>query len=99
MQQITFRCTKDTFGYPDPYIPNGTIVILIQNGEAEIGRWEEPTPPENPMPSFDHPINTKELKAEVLQIVLKNHPNINLYGGFLCYVCPKEMASKAIWQN
>lgn len=99
MQQIEFRCTEDTYGLPNPYIPDGTIVIIVQDGEAKIGKYEEPTPPENPFPAFSHPLNTDRLKQEALQIVLKNYSDTNLYGNCLFYVCPDKLASKAIWRN
>jgi len=66
MHRIIFRPTTETFGSPDPPIPQGAILILVQDGAATICRYEAPAPPENPWPAFDHPINDQELAAEVL---------------------------------
>jgi len=66
MQQIVFKYIKDTYSFPNPDISNRTIVIIVQNGGAKIGKYEEPTPPENPMPSFSHPANSEKLKEEAL---------------------------------
>ena len=93
MQSIIFRPTADTLGLPNPPIPDGTIVILVQDGVATIGRYEAPTPPENPAPAFDHPINDDELAGEA---VLAEHPEIDLHGPASIFVCPDKIAVRAV---
>ena len=96
MQEIVFRCTETTFGSPVPYIPNGTIIILVQDGEAIIGKYEEPTEDE-PSPSFSHPINESELKEETLETVKSHFPNVGASKNARTFVCPDYLFAKALW--
>lgn len=34
---IEFKVTDELLGIPDPYIPDETVIVLIQAGEVEIG--------------------------------------------------------------
>ena len=97
MEQITFRPTADTYGMPSPHIPDGSHIILVQDGRAEVGRYEEPRPPEEPSPSFDHPANTDELATDALRAVLAAYPDANLQGASLVFTCPPELAARAVW--
>jgi hypothetical protein len=99
MQSIVFRASAETFGLPDPPIPEGTVIILVQDGAATIGRYQAPSPPDNPWPAFDHPLNVEDLAAEALEAVLAEHPGIDLRGPALVFVCPEELAAKAVWRN
>jgi hypothetical protein len=36
------------------YSPSGTVVLLVQDGEIKISKYNEPTD-EEPFPSFSHP--------------------------------------------
>lgn len=96
MQEIVFRCTETTFGSPVPYIPNGTIVILVQDGKAIIGKYEEPTEDE-PSPSFSHPINESELGEEALETVESHFPNVVASEIARTFVCPDYLSVKAKW--
>jgi hypothetical protein len=97
MQQITFRCTSDTFGMPTPHIADGTYIILVQDGRAEIGRYEAPRPPDEPFLYFDHPANAQELADDAMQAVLAAFPNIDPYGDALVFTCPPELTERAVW--
>jgi hypothetical protein len=97
IQQIEFRCTDDTYGMPFPPIPDGSIVILVQDGRAEVGRYEEPRPPDEPSPAFDHPANAADLSADALRAVLAAFPHIDLNGPAVTFTCPAELAARAVW--
>jgi hypothetical protein len=97
MQRIVFRPTAETFGVPEPPIPDGTIVILVQAGAASLGRYEAPTPPDVRWPAFDHPVNAESLAGEALAAVLAEHPEIDADGPALVFVCPEALAARAIW--
>lgn len=97
IQQIEFRCTEDTFGMPFPHIPDRSLVILVQDGRAEVGRYEEPRPQDEPSPAFDHPANSSELSADALAVVLTAFPHIDLNGPALTFTCPAELAARAVW--
>jgi len=84
---------------PNPPVPDGTVMILVQDGKAVLGRYEAPTPPGNPMPAFDHPINSAELEDEARRRVIVEHPNTDLHGPALTFICPSELAARAVWQN
>ena len=96
MEEIVFRVTETTYGSPFPYIPNGSIVILVQQGEAVIGKYEEPTEDE-PSPSFSHPINSAELKKEALEIVKVSYPNVAKSKNARTFICPETLSTKAKW--
>ena len=99
MQRIVFRVTAETFGLPDPPVPDGTVVILVQDGEAQVGRYEAPAPPESPWPAFEHPLNVEDLAIEALAVVLAEHPEVELHGPSLIFVCPEELAVRAVWRS
>ena len=99
MKQVVFRCTEDTYGMPDPFVPDGTVMILAQDGAAELSRYEAPTPPDDPFPRFDHPVNSAELQGEALKRVLAEHPDIDLHGNALTFVCPPDLAARAVWKQ
>ena len=84
---------------PDPPVPDGTVMILVQNGKAELGRYNAPTPPKSRFPSFDHPVNGEDLQDEALQRVLAEQPNTDLHGPALTFICPHELAVRAVWQK
>lgn len=85
--------------YPTPYIPNGYIVLLIQDGKVEISRYNEPTE-EDPMPSLDHrkdiPVN-RELENELLNIIKDKYPQYLNPEVAVIVTCPKEIVEKVIW--
>ncbi len=84
---------------PTPHIPDGSLIILVQNGRAEIGRYEEPRPPEYRSPAFDHPANVEELADAAMTAVLQSFPDIDLYGDALVFTCPPDLATRAIWRR
>jgi hypothetical protein len=94
---IELRCTADTLGTPIPQIDDGTIVILYQDGVAEVARYEVPRPPETPWPTFEHPVNSEELKAQALQAVQSARPGLNSFERAYVLVCPDDLATKAKW--
>jgi hypothetical protein len=97
MRRVVFRCTEDTYGMPDPRVPDGTVMIWVQDGVAEVGRYEEPRPPEAPWPAFSHPINAAELRADALAAVRRVARKSELHGPCLHFVCPPELAARAVW--
>ncbi len=98
MQKVVFRFTADTNGTPEPHVPDATIMILVEDGIAEVVRYEEPRLPDVPWPSFSHPINAAELKAEALARVLEVAVEPELHGPCLFFVCPSELARRAVWE-
>jgi hypothetical protein len=96
---IEFRCTEDTFGMPHPHIDDGAIVILYQDGVAELGRYEAARPPEEPFFYFDHPLNSDTLKPEALAAVREAHPKLDSFAQSWILICPQELAVKARWRD
>jgi hypothetical protein len=83
---------------PDPPIPNGSYVILVQDGRAEVARYNEPAPPENPFPSLDHPLNWEELEADALDMVRAAFPGYAKLETSQMFTCPTELVERAIWK-
>ena len=99
MQQIAFRVTPDTWGTPDPPVPDGTVMILVQDGRAEVVRYEAPSPPHDKWPAFDHPVNGAHLAADALKRVLATFPDVDLHGPALTFICPPDLAARTIWRK
>jgi hypothetical protein len=99
MQAIIFRCTADTFGMPDPHVPDGSYIILVQDGQAEVGRYQAPRPPDEPSPVFDHPTNMGELAEDAMREVRAAFPDIDPHGPALVFTCPPELAARAVWRR
>ena len=96
--EIVFRVTENTFGMPEPHIPDGTIVILLQNRTAEVGRYIAPSQPDDPSPAIDHPINSQELELDALIAVRKAFAQYLRSEIAHVYTCPPEIAARAIWK-
>lgn len=94
---IEFRMTADTYGMPHPHIDGGAMVILYQDGVAEVGRYEAPRPPGEPAPAFHHPANADELRAEALEAVRRAHPQLDSFARAWVLLCPEPLAAKARW--
>jgi hypothetical protein len=99
VQRVVFRPTAETFGLPDPPLADGTVVILVQDGAASVGRYEAPRPPEQPWPAFDHPLEDAALAAEALAAVLAAHPGLDTRGPSAVFVCPPAIAARAVWRG
>ena len=99
MQRIVFRVTETTFGSPEPYIPDGTYVILVQDGRAQVGRYEAPNPPDEPSPAFAHPVNVNDLESAALDAVRSAFPRFERIKTSQVYTCPTELAARAIWDS
>ncbi|MFN8513028.1 MAG: hypothetical protein U0232_11690 [Thermomicrobiales bacterium] len=97
MQLIEFRVTKDTFGWPHPFIPNGTTVILLQKSNARVMRYEAPQPPDDPFPKLDPAANAVDLGPEALRLVLAQFPDAQSSEKDQVFTCPDELAVKAAW--
>jgi hypothetical protein len=84
---------------PDPPVPGGVLLILVQNGVAEVVRYEAPRPPDVPWPALAHPLNAEELRAEALAAVLRVVSLGETHGPCLHFVCPEALAARAVWQE
>src|SRR5882672_8236023 len=96
---IEFKVTDKYFGYPQPFIPNGYIVLLIQDGKVEISKYNEPTD-DNPIPSFDHPKDlpvNKELENRLLNTIKQRYPQYLTLDEAVILTCPNDVLEKIIW--
>lgn len=96
LKKIIFKVTDENYGTPYPYIKDGTILIIYQNGEAGFGKYHMATL-ENPFPTFSHPKNNKMLSLLALKIIGnddQDHLNSDVS---LHFVCPEEYLDKLMW--
>jgi len=96
---IEFPVTDKYFGWPNPFISNGSIIILIQDGKLEFGLYNEPNE-ETPYPSFLHPIQppkNKEIEIEVEKYLKQYHPEYFTSMNSIVLACPIRIAEKIIW--
>jgi hypothetical protein len=97
---IKFKVTDKYMGYPEPFIPDGTIVLLIQNGEVIISKYHEPTDID-PYPSFSHPKleigQNKEIQKKVYEIIKNEYPRHLKSEESNVLTCPLDFAKEIIW--
>ncbi|TGE25844.1 hypothetical protein E5K00_11830 [Hymenobacter aquaticus] len=91
------RITLYADGSTGPEIKSGTAILLIQNGEVEVGKLvlEED---EYGSSSIEHPINAEDLKVEALDAVSKE-PELLASQKAIIVVCPQSIFSKMIWSD
>jgi hypothetical protein len=90
------RVTLKGFDLSEPYIPWGTILLLVQDGRAEVSRFEAPD--EHGIFSLDHPANSAQLIAEATQLVKLHHPEALKADTASTFICPEDLAAKAKWR-
>lgn len=96
---IEFKVTDEFLGVPDPYIPDGAVIVLIQDGKVEIGRYNEPSNKE-PMPSITHPDKSSDnldLTEQLLNIIKEKHPHYLASEIAIILTCPKFILEKVKW--
>jgi hypothetical protein len=96
---IKFKVTNKLFGYPQPFIPDGSIVILIQEGRIEFSLYNEATQ-DFPNPTFNHPKEqekNRELELEVEELIKQKHPQYLTSDVSIVLTCPTRIAEKIIW--
>ena len=96
---IEFLVTDKYFGWPNPFIPNGSIIILIQDNKLEFGIYNEPNE-ETPYPSFSHPIEpqkNREIELEIEKYIRQNHSEYFTSKNAIVLTCPSRIAEKIIW--
>ncbi|MBF9142994.1 hypothetical protein [Hymenobacter properus] len=91
LQKVTVYADGST----EPEVASGTPIILIQNGEVEVGRLvlEEDDYGSN---SIEHPSNSEDLKREAFDAVRKE-PALLVSEKAVIVVCPQSLSSKMIW--
>jgi hypothetical protein len=97
---IEFKVTDKYYGYPNPFIQTGSIVLLVQDGEVKISRYHEPTD-EEPFPSFSHPSpnipRNKEIEDELYKYLSTKYPQYLSSEEDVVFLCPIKYISEIIW--
>lgn len=96
IQKVKFRVTEKYFGVPEPFIPDESLIILYQDGRAQIGKYYAATD-ENRSPYFSHPKNWQELEPELLVLIRKQFPEDIDDEDSNCYLLPEEYINKLLW--
>lgn len=98
---INFKVTEKYYGYPDPFIQTGAVVLLVQDGEVKISKYHEPTD-EEPFPSFSHPASdiakNKEIEDELSRYLRAEYPQYLSTEESVVLLCPKKYLSRIIWR-
>lgn len=97
---VKFKVTDKYYGYPEPYIQTGSIVLLVQDGQIIISRYHEPTD-EEPFPSFSHPSpnipRNKEIEDELYKYLSVEYPQCLSTEESLVLLCPTKYLSEIKW--
>jgi hypothetical protein len=96
---IKFTVTDKYYGVPKPYIPEGTVVLLIQDGSVGIRKYEAPTD-EDPVPKLcpakDDIVN-EILETDLLNVIRYSYPEYLLQDKAVILICPNDILDKIIW--
>ena len=96
---IKFNVTNNLLGYPEPFITDGSIVILIQDGKIEFSLYHQATD-EYRYPSFSHPREqgkNKKLELEVTELLKLKYPEYLVSDTSIVLTCPVRIAEKIVW--
>jgi hypothetical protein len=96
---IRFTLTDSYYGIPEPYIPNGTIVLLVQDGRVRICKYEEPTNEERVvrLSNAKDDVLNEILEADLLNIISYNYPQYLLQEKAVTLICPQNILDKIVW--
>ena len=90
--EIIFRDKMGVFDNPQPPVPDGAAIILLQYGEALVGQWDAS------IGGFIHRSNQLELAQGALDAILASDAEIELTSNKLrTFLCPSEIASRFDW--
>ena len=93
MQRFTF----DGHGKPSIPLAHGEPVTLLQDGYAEVSRYEPTDEPWGVL--LDPATNAEELADEALAAVLAFAPRIKGGGAAAAFTCPPDLAARATWRD
>lgn len=93
--EIQFRVTDKYYGWPDPFIEDGTLVIFVQFPEIVVTEYAAPTD-EEPTHWFWDLENKDALTSEAEREIKEHAPHALKTSQPMIFLCPKELAIKAI---
>ena len=95
---IEFKITNGTYGYPSPYIPDGSIVLMIQDNEVKFAKYQNAK--QSGFPSFSHPnpfIQNTEVEREIVALIEEKYPDMFSTERSFILTCPKRFIDKIVW--
>ena len=97
---IEFWGNEDSLFLPTPFIPDKTIVILLQDRTVKIAKYHEPNKEESTL-SFSHPNDeipkNREIRKIVTDIIKTKYPAYLDPEVALILTCPEYLAEQLIW--
>src|SRR5262245_5744619 len=87
----------DGYGKPCIALAPGEAVILLQDGYAEVSRYEPTDEPWGVL--LDPAANAEELADDALAAVLTVEPKIDTNGDAATFTCPPDLAARAVWRT
>ncbi len=97
MDRIPFPDTDNPLGLSELETDDLTVVIVVEHGLVEVGRYHAPAPPERPHPAFERPLNADALRNGAYQQLLGHFPGMSITGTLRVFSCPQPLADKAEW--
>ena len=97
MDRIPFRDGDNPLGLSELETDDLTVVIVVEHGMVEVGRYHAPAPPERPHPAFERPLNGDALRNNAYSELLSHFPGLTLTGALRVFSCPQHLADKADW--
>ena len=88
LPEIVFRVTQQYYGWPEPFIEDGTLVIFVQDHEAKVTEYAAPTE-EDPNPWFWDIENKDELIPEAERLVREGAPAALKVERATFFLCPE----------
>ena len=99
MNRISLRDSDNPLGLSALDTDDKTIVIVVEHGLVEVGRYHAPAPPERPHPAFERPSNADTLRDGAYRALMSHFPGVSISGALQVYTCPAAVADKARWQS
>ena len=81
----------------EPFVPSGTEIILIQNGEVSLGKIFYGEPNQHSL-YIDHPKNQDDIVKTATELIYKKDKKLLKNEDMLILTCPTEIIKLMIWE-
>lgn len=99
MERIQLTDADNPLGVAALDAEDGAIVIVVEHGLVEVGRYHAPSPPERPHPAFERPTNGDALRQHAYRALMAHFPGTSLTGAARVFRCPEALGEKTEWEQ
>ncbi len=99
MERIKLTNADNPLGVAALDAADGTVVIVVEHGLVEVGRYHAPALPERWHPAFERPLNGDALRQHAYRALMSHFPGTPLAGEARVFSCPSQLLEKACWSS